>query len=513
MRRGGADELVALLSSLILPLLWIIAIAPLLFTGIRAISRALVDPGILNALWFSLAQAILAAAIASALAIPLGYLNATYDYPGRSLIEVVTTAPFTMPTISVALAFLLIVRSGLLPAGLPAIALANAYFNFGFCSQMVTSSLLTVGKRLEEASEVLGASRLMKWRKIILPLALRGVSYGFILTFTLSFASFAVPLLLGGPGARTLEVEIYSLYKIYLDEKMASAAALLQLIVTFSVSMLLTRRTPSPRTMELRRRQSLPIRLFPILAYPYLLSIIAAYPMCYLLLKSLINPFTGKLAPQVYLKLISLEYDPILGVSPLRPLANSLFYALMTALIVLTISSLISLSPRARKLATILSMLPLGTSSITMALGLYIIASRIEIPGWIAIILSHVLIAFPFVIRSLESGVFGLSPSLMDAAETLGLSRLDALFKVAFPASLPAVLSATFYSFALSISETSASTLLAEPETSTLTVAALKYSGARKFQMASAISFTVMMLTWLFLWIKSELERRIPWLR
>ncbi|RLG42500.1 MAG: hypothetical protein DRN78_03115 [Thermoproteota archaeon] len=185
----------------------------------------------------------------------------------------------------------------------------------------------------------------------------------------------------------------------------------------------------------------------------------------------------------------------------------------MTALIVLTISSLISLSPKARKLATFLSMLPLGTSSITMALGLYIIASRLEIPGWIAIILSHVLIAFPFVIRSLESGVSGLSPSLMDAAETLGLSRLDALFKVAFPASLPAVLSATFYSFALSISETSASTLLAEPETSTLTVAALKYSGARKFQMASAISFIVMILTWLFLWLKSELERRIPWLR
>ncbi len=507
------DRLLALISSLIIPAIWALIILPLLGMGIPHLADTLADPSIQSAIVFSLEEATLASLIAITLAIPLGYLNATYDYPGRRIVEIATLAPFTMPTISVALAFLLMVRVGLLTPGLLAISLANAYFNFGFCAQMISSSLLTVGKRIEEAADVLGASRWMKWRKIILPLSLRGVSYGFILTFTLSFASFAVPLLLGGPGSRTLEVEIYSLYKVFLDEGKASAAAILQLIVTFLLSILMSRRAKLARALELRRRRILPKSLLPLLIVPYALSVVALYPIGYLFLKSIFSPYTGKFDPLVYLDFLIPRYDPILGVSTIRPLLNSLFFASMTALIVLTLSSLILLSNKARKLARDLSILPLGTSSITLALGLFLFSSELGIPGWIAIVMSHVLIAFPFAISSLESGISGISSHLMDAAETLGASRLDAIFKVLLPAALPAVLSAAFYSLAISLSETSASTLLATPETLTLTVAALRYSGARRFQLAAAASFIIMLLTWIFLLVKSRIEVGLPWLK
>ncbi len=507
------DRLLAIISSLLIPTIWALIIFPLLRVGVPHIMEVLADPSIQKAIAFSLEEAALASLVAIALAIPLGYLNATYEYPGRWIVELATLAPFTMPTVSVALAFLLMVRAGFLTPGLMAISLANAYFNFGFCSQMISSSLLTVGKRIEEAADVLGASRWMKWRKVILPLSLKGASYGFILTFTLSFASFAVPLLLGGPGSRTLEVEVFSLYKIFLDEDKASAAAILQLIITFSLSLLMSKRSKLARTMELRRRKKITRSLLPILIFPYTLSVATLYPIGYLFLRSIISPYTGKLNPFIYLDLLIPKYDPILGVSTTRPLLNSLFFAFMTALIVLTISSLILLFDKAVKLARDLSMLPLGTSSITLALGLLLFSSKLGIPGWIAIVTSHVLIAFPFAIRSLESGVSGLSSHLMDAAESLGASRLDAVFKVLLPAALPAVLSATFYSLAISLSETSASTLLATPETLTLTVAALRYSGARRFQLAAAASFTVMVLTWIFLLVKSRIEVSLPWLK
>ncbi len=507
------DRLLAIISSLLIPLIWAIIILPLLGAGVPYLKDALMDPSIRSAITFSLEEAILASLIAVTLAIPLGYINATYEYPGRKIVEVVTLAPFTMPTISVALAFLLMVRTGLLAPGLLAISLANAYFNFGFCAQMISSSLLTVGKRIEEAADVLGASKWMKWKKIILPLSLRGVSYGFILTFTLSFASFAVPLLLGGPGSRTLEVEIYSLYKVFLDEGKASAAAILQLLVTFSLSLLMGRESKAARAMELRRRKNIPRSLLPALILPYALSLMALYPIGYLFLRSLVSPYTGKLDPLIYLAFLVPRYDPILGASTIRPLLNSLFFAFMTALTVLTISSLILLSDKARILARDLSILPLGTSSITLALGLFLFSSKLGIPGWIAMVMSHILIAFPFAIRSLESGVSGISPHLMDAAETLGASKLDAIFKVLLPAALPAVLSAAFYSLAISLSETSASTLLATPETLTLTVAALRYSGARRFQLAAAASSMVMVLTWIFLLVKSRIEVGLPWLR
>ncbi len=507
---GGREHPEAMAFALLVPLLWGIAFLPLMISGIPYLPQAISDPGIVSALIFSLEQALLASIIAVGLGIPLGYVNATFDYPGRRLVEVVTLAPFTMPTVSVALAFLLIVRSGLLPSGLVSISLANAYFNFGFCATLVSSSLLSVGKRLEEAAEVMGASRLMVWRRIIVPLALRGVSYGFALTFILSFTSFAVPLLLGGPGSRTLEVEIYSLYKVFLDEGRASAAAILQLGVTMALTLVLTARGPEARSLEVRRRRPAGPG---IALFPYLLALLSSYPMIYLLLRSLYNPFTGDFNPGVYLRLLSPSHDPALGISPLRPLLNSVYYAVMTALIVLTLSSILLLSKRAMRVASSLSILPLGTSSITLALGLLLLGTKLGIPGWIAIILSHFMIAFPFSLKVLESGVSGLSPHLMDAAETLGLSRLDAVFRVILPAAMPAVLSSAFYSLAISLSETSASTLLSTPETMTLTVAALRYSGARRFQLASAASVLVMGLTWLFLWLRGRVESGLKWMR
>ncbi len=507
---GRREHLAALASASLAPLLWGIAFLPLVASGVAHLPQVFTDPAIMSALLFSFEQALIASIIAISVGIPLGYINATFEYPGRRLVEVITLAPFTMPTVSVALAFLLIVRSGLLPPGLLAISLANAYFNFGFCASLVSSSLLSVGKRLEEAAEVMGASRWMVWRKVIIPLAFRGVSYGFALTFTLSFTSFAVPLLLGGPGSRTLEVEIYSLYKIFLDEGRASAAAILQLIVTMALTFLLTSRGVEARSLEVRRRRSAKAG---VALLPYALALVSSYPMAYLVIRSLYNPFTGEFNPWVYLRLLSPAYDPALGVSPLRPLLNSVYYAVMTSLIVLTLSSVLLLSRRAMRLASSLSILPLGTSSITLALGLLLLSYRMGIPGWIAIILSHFLIAFPFSLKVLESGVSGLSPHLMDAAETLGLSRLDTIFRVVLPAAMPAVLSSAFYSLAISLSETSASTLLATPETMTLTVAALRYSGARRFQLASAASVLVMGLTWLFLWVKGRVESRLRWVR
>ena len=507
---SGRSERAALISAFLVPSLWAVAFLPLMASGVPHLLAVVSDPGIISALLFSFEQALLASLIAVGIGIPLGYINATFDYPGRRLVEVVTLAPFTMPTVSVGLAFLLIVRSGLLPPGLVAISLANAYFNFGFCASLVSSSLLAVGKRLEEAAEVMGASRWMVWRRVIVPLALRGVSYGFALTFTLSFTSFAVPLLLGGPGARTLEVEIYSLYKVFLDEGRASAAAILQLGVTMALTLLLTTKGPEARSLEVRRRRPAGAG---IALLPYVLAALSFYPMAYLILRSLYNPFTGTFNPQIYLRLLSPSHDPALGVSPLRPLLNSIYYAVMTALMVLTLSSFLLLSKRAVRIASSLSILPLGTSSITLALGLLLLSTSLGIPGWVAIILSHFLIAFPFSLKVLESGVSGLSPHLMDAAETLGLSKLDAVFRVVLPAAMPAVLSSAFYSLAISLSETSASTLLSTPETMTLTVAALRYSGARRFQLASAASVLVMGLTWLFLWLRGRAESGLRWMR
>ncbi|RLG37632.1 MAG: hypothetical protein DRO01_06985 [Thermoproteota archaeon] len=516
-RRGweAGDWIPALLASALLFSLWASSAGALLLEGVRALGEAATDPVVLRSLRFSLLQALASAGAAVLLALPLAYLNSTYEYPGRGLVETLVTLPFTLPTVSVALAFLLLVRAGLVPQGWPAIILAHAYFNFGVCAQMISASLGAVGVRLEEAAETLGAGPLTRFFRITLPLALRGVAAGFSLTFALSFTSFAIPLLLGGPRYRTLEVEIYSLYKVFLDAERASAAALIQLAATMAVAWLSLRWSSLGAAGEVRRRRPLRGSWAPLGAlYGYASAALAVYPVAYLVVRSLFDPLTDRFDPSVYAEILSTAYDASLGAEPVRGLLNSAFFAAVTAIVTLSLAALVaSAPPRARSLALGVSSLPLGTSSITAALGLYALGLRLGAPGWALIAASHVLIAAPFAMRAVESGVSGLSESLLDAAETLGLSRLDATFRVLLPAAAPAVLSGAFYALALSLSETAASTLLASPATQTLTVVALRYAGVRRFQEAAAVSSLVALLTWGALWAKQIVEGRMGWLR
>lgn len=428
----------------------------------------------------------------------MAYLDATYHFRGRKILKGLVTMPFTLPTISVALSFLLLSRKGIVPPGWPSIIAAHAYFNFGMCSQILSATLSSISTDVEEAADTLGASCWFKLRVVVLPLLLRGILYSFTLTFILCFTSFAIPLLLGGPRYRTLEVEIYSLYKVFLDRELASGAAILQLVVTGFISLIALRSFPTARSKEARLRKNLPKDPFhtALLVYYCIMACLALYPVTYLAYRSLFNPLTDEFSPSIYLKVLSPGFDPSLGSSPLNSMINSLFFATMTSLITLVVASLlISSTPRIKNLGMLISLLPLGTSSISLALGLYSIGSRFRVPSWILIASSHLLISAPFTFRSLEAGASTIDPVFVEAAETLGLDRLDATFKVLLPLILPSILVGGFYAFAMSISETSAVALLSTPETQTLTVAALRYSGVRRFQEATAISVLVCLLT------------------
>ncbi|RLG46295.1 MAG: hypothetical protein DRN92_05560 [Thermoproteota archaeon] len=514
--KGSIVSKLGIISIALLLGLWGASSFGLLLRGIPSLPEAIRDRAIGRAFRFSFLQAFASALFSVVLAIPMAYLDATYNFRGRKVLKVLVTMPFTLPTISVALSFLLLSRKGIVPSGWPSIIAAHAYFNFGMCSQILSATLSSISTDMEEAADTLGASYWFKLRAVVLPLVLRGIIYSFTLTFVLCFTSFAIPLLLGGPRYRTLEVEIYSLYKVFLDRGLASGAAILQLGVTGFISLIALRSLPAARSKEARLRKNLPKDPIhtALLVYYCIMACLALYPVTYLAYRSLFNPLTDEFSPRIYFKVLSPGFDPSLGSSPLNSLINSLFFATMTSLITLVMASLlISSVPRIKNLGMLISLLPLGTSSISLALGLYSIGSKFQIPGWILITSSHFLISAPFTFRSLEAGASAIDPVFLEAAETLGLDRLDATFKVLLPLILPSILVGGFYAFAMSISETSAVALLSTPETQTLTVAALKYSGVRRFQEATAISVLVCLLTWTLLGLQGLVEKRMKWTR
>ena len=87
---------------------------------------------------------------------------------------------------------------------------------------------------LEQASLNLGASRLITFFKIIVPISLPGVIAGFALVFAISYTNFIVPQLLGGGNYTTLAVQVYEFIVVILDWNKGAILAFLLLTSCFS---------------------------------------------------------------------------------------------------------------------------------------------------------------------------------------------------------------------------------------------------------------------------------------
>ncbi len=69
------------------------------------------------------------------------------------------------------------------------------------------------------------------------------------------------------------------------------------------------------------------------------------------------------------------------------------------------------------------------------------------------LVIASVLYSFPFVVQPLQSAFEGVGKDYMEAARTLGASRLDAFFSVAVPLARRGFLTATVLGFAHTLGE------------------------------------------------------------
>src|SRR5689334_13519930 len=116
-RRGGARVPVALLVPAAMGLLFLVL--PVLGLLVRApwstLPRRLAEPGVLTALRLSLQTASTATLLCLVLGVPLAWLLARVDFPGRRVVRAVVTVPLVLPPVVGGVALLLAFgRKGLL---------------------------------------------------------------------------------------------------------------------------------------------------------------------------------------------------------------------------------------------------------------------------------------------------------------------------------------------------------------------------------------------------------------
>lgn len=147
---------------------------------------------------------------------------------------------------------------------------------------------------------------------------------------------------------------------------------------------------------------------------------------------------------------------------------------------------------------------PMYVPSIAFAFVLLQVFSQIgSVPGMLKILLGHMIIVMPYIVRNTLSVLAGFNWTLEDAAASLGASNVDTFSKVTLPLIKPGVVAGAMLSFLYSFDEAVLSSLLSSPKFVTLPIRIMNYMEFSFDPTLAAIS-TVLILMSLLLIVLME---------
>ncbi|CAN5871093.1 ABC transporter permease [soil metagenome] len=212
----------------------------------RQVGTLLGDPVVGQTLRLSLLASLSSLAVATVLGVPLAWLLARTDFPGRRLVRALAVLPMVLPPVVGGVALLLAFgRRGLfgqvlfaatgwsLPFTTLGVIVAETFVAMPFLIVTVESGLRALDPRFEEAAATLGASRWTILRTVTLPLITPSLTAGMALCWARALGEFGATISFAGnlPG-RTQTMPL----AVYLELESNPAAAYLLSFVLLAVS-------------------------------------------------------------------------------------------------------------------------------------------------------------------------------------------------------------------------------------------------------------------------------------
>ncbi|MFF9089820.1 molybdate ABC transporter permease subunit [Streptomyces sp. NPDC014991] len=233
------------LAFLLLPLLALLVRAPW-----RSLPDQLAGAEVWQALQLSLVTATAATAVCLVLGVPLAWLLARTDFPGRGLVRALVTLPLVLPPVVGGVALLLALgRNGVigqwldswfgvtLPFTTAGVVIAEAFVAMPFLVISVEGTLRAADPRYEEAATTLGASRFTAFRRVTLPLIAPGIAAGAVLAWARALGEFGATITFAGnfPGrTQTMPLAVY----LALQNDPEAAVSLSLVLLTVSIAVL-----------------------------------------------------------------------------------------------------------------------------------------------------------------------------------------------------------------------------------------------------------------------------------
>ncbi|HBZ83958.1 MULTISPECIES: ABC transporter permease [Brevibacillus] len=143
---------------------------------------------------------------------------------------------------------------------------------------------------------------------------------------------------------------------------------------------------------------------------------------------------------------------------------------------------------------------PLTVPSLIIGISALLFFTRIGIAGtFTGLLLAHILISIPYVVRLVLTGLSTFDYTLEKAGYMLGAHPLRVFWDITLPLLRPAIVSGMIFSFLTSFDNVTVSLFLVAPDTTTLPLAIFTYMQETLDPLVASISAVVILLSLVFI--------------
>lgn len=477
----------------------------------------------------SLVVSVCVTTLSLAVAFPLAYFMTMARIRGSKTIQILILASMMSPPFIGAYSWILLLGnngtitnffSNSLGIEIPSI------YGFGGILLVLTLQLVpliftylmgawkTIDLSLLEAAESMGSTGLRRATKVIAPLLWPTVLAGSLLVFVRAFADFGTPMLIG-QGYRTIPVLIYSSFvgEVGTDAGFAAAVSVVVIVITLTVFLVQKyfagRKNFSMtamRTIEAKPVHG--IKGFLMHAYVYGFLALAILPLLVVVVSAFRNTLYGQ-----FVAGYSLDNFTNASSDIIKMIRNTLTIG-VTALVLLVIAAIFLsyLSVRRRNamnnVLDTMTMVPYVVPGLVIGIAFLMTFSSppLVLSGTAAIMVIALLIRrLPYTVRSTSALLYQHSPSIEEAAISLGASKFKTLRRVVVPMLAPGILSGAILSWVTIITELSTTLFLYNNSTQTLALGIYATVVRGQLGTAGALSTILLAMTMLSLFFLMKL--------
>lgn len=388
------------------------------------------------------------------------------------------------------------------------IAWVMALFEGSVAFVMIGAVMKSMDPSLEEASQVIGASRWRTMLRVTLPLVAPGVLGAAIFVFAEMLGSFSAALVLGTPARfYVITTAIYQLVSQYPPRMPLAAAMGVSLFAVMFLMLYFYRRITSRRSYVTISGKAFRPRVMDV---GWLRWVLFAVCVTYLLL-SVFLPIATLVFASVQKLAVAFpapenftldNFRQALSLNAVRSaMGNSIILGLLTATIGVILTGLLSWMIQRSRLPgrgvlEYIVMFPQAVPRLVFAFGMMWAWLVFPIPiygtFWVLLI-AYLTVFLPLGVRTISSVIMQLDRSLDECGQVCGASWGYRLTSITMPLLRPGLLAAWLLIFVASVRELGASILLMGPNSKVMTPAIVEawFSSSSELTAAMALIQTI----------------------